>query len=177
MNQSIGLFTLNPNQTKVYNYISSLPTQNLHYVVIQQIISRQNFTEAELKKHIKRSVKEYVKRIDPKGYFEGKENKELKYLAIFESNKEFSLSQQKHNIKESDFLYTGLHFHLFITGVQEDYLQELLYHFKAQKNKANCIKQADISRKTKLDFDFIAYHLKQMKDSYSPQQVLKNWEG
>jgi hypothetical protein len=174
MSKSIGLFTLNSNQAKVYNYISSIPKHNLHYVVIQQVKSTLNFTDAELKKHIRRSIKEYIKRQHPEGYYEGRENETIKYIAIFETTKEFSLSQQQNNIVEPD-LYSGLHFHLFISGVEADYLQELLYHFSKQKNKTSCISKASIEKKEKLDFDFIAYHLKQMKYSYSPQQILKNW--
>lgn len=170
----MGLFTLNSDQAKVYNYISSIPTQNLHYVVIQQIKSTLNFTDAELKKHIKRSVKEYIKRKDPQGYYEGKENDLAKYIAIFETTKEFSLSQHQNTIVKTD-LYAGLHFHLFISGVDADYLHELLYQFTKQQNKTACISKASIERKEKLDYQFIEYHLKQMKYSYSPQQILMNF--
>jgi len=166
-------YQINEHQEKIRNEISQLPTESMYYIVVQQNIKGSNFSLNELKKHIRRSTKEYVKRRDPQGYYSGKENDLIKYLTIFETTHDFFMSQHTTSIVKTDF-YSGFHFHLFITGVREDYINQLTYQLNSQKNKHGCISKIDGVKKEKLDHDFILYHTKQMMFRYSPQLILKN---
>jgi hypothetical protein len=141
--------------------------------VVQQKIRRKIFTDNELKNHIQRSIKKYVRRKDPVNYYDGKENETIKYIAFFETTEDFFKSQHTNKIVDTNF-YAGLHFHLFITGVNDDYINELICQLSSQKNKQGCISKIDWVKKEKLDHDFILYHTKQMMYRYSPQLVLKN---
>ena len=156
-------YEINDHQKKILYEVSRLPTENLYYIVVQQNIKGSNFTLNELKKHIRRSVKEYGT----------KENDLIKYFAIFETTHDFFMSQHTTDIVKTDF-YSGFHFHLFISGVNEDYLKELAYQLNSQKNKRGCISKIDGVKKENLNHDFILYHTKQMMFRYSPQLVLKN---
>lgn len=156
-------YEINDHQKKILYEVSRLPTENLYYIVVQQNIKGSNFTLNELKKHIRRSIKEYG----------AKENDLIKYIAIFETTHDFFMSQHTTAIVKTDF-YSGFHFHLFISGVEHDYLKELTYWLNSQNNKQGCISKIDGVKKEQLDHDFILYHTKQMMFRYSPQLVLKN---
>lgn len=156
-------FEINEHQKNILIEVSQLPTKNLYYIVVQQNIKGANFSLNELKKHIRRSVKEYGR----------KENNLIKYIAIFENTHDFFMSQHTSSIVKTDF-YSGFHFHLFISGVEQDYLKELTYWLNSQRNKRGCISKIDCVKKQQLEHDFILYHTKQMMFRYSPQLVLKN---
>lgn len=158
-------YEINEHQQTIHDAISKLPIENLYNIVVQQNIKGANFTLPELKKHIRRSIKEYIERYDT--------NAAVKYVAIFETTHEFFMSQHTTAIVKTDF-YSGFHFHLFISGVDERYITELTYWLNSQKNKQGCISKLDWVKKGKLDNDFILYHVKQMMFRYSPQLVLKN---
>ncbi len=132
------------------------------------------FTLNELKKHIRRSVKDYIKRRNEQEYYEGKENETINYITFFETTKDFFNSQHTNKIVDTNF-YAGIHFHLFITGVNENYINELKYLIEHQKNKIGCISKINSVKAEKLDFDFKTYHVKQMMFGYSPQLILKNY--
>ena len=167
-------FELNQDQIKMEREISKLPTEKLYYIVAQQKIRTSIYSLNELKKHIRRSVKEYIKRLDPQSYYKGKENEVIKYIAFFENTKAFFMSQHVNNIVESNF-YAGFHFHLFISGVDENYIKELTFQLNSQKDKRGCMSKIDGVKAEKLDFDFKTYHVKQMMFRYSPQLILKNY--
>jgi hypothetical protein len=163
-NQPIRMrtFELNPDQIRYYKDLSSLPTKNLFYVVVQQKIKGKNFTLPELKKYIKSAVKQYELRNNINN---------IKYIAIFENTKEFHMSQHNINIVKTH-IYAGFHFHLFISGVAPDFIDYLNYQFNRLKHKRGCISAIDGKMIEHFDEDFKTYHLKQMMFSYSPQLVL-----
>ena len=155
-------FELNPDQLRYYHELSSLPTKNLFYVVVQQKIKGRNYTLTELKKYIRRAV----------AYYEKRTNKQtIPYIAIFETTKEFHMSQHDLNIVQTEF-YSGFHFHLFIAGVDADFIDDLQWQLNSQRNKRGCISGIDGKFIERFDMDFKTYHLKQMMFSYSPQLVL-----
>ena len=166
-------YELNEHQKLILKELLKLPTDNLYYFAVQQKIRTNIFTLNELRKHIKRSVKEFIRRKDPLNYYDGKENETIKYTAFFETTEDFFKSQHTNKIVDNNF-YAGFHFHLFIAGVNDDYINELTYQLNSQKNKQGCISKIDGVKKEKLDHDFILYHTKQMMFRYSPQIVLKN---
>ena len=171
---SLYTFELNDHQKSILKELLNLPTENLYYFTVQQKIRTNIFTLNELKKYIKRSIKEYVRRTDTVNYYEGKENETIKFIAFFETTEDFFKSQHTNKIVDTNF-YAGLHFHLFIAGVNADYINELTYQLNSQKNKQGCISKLDGVKKNKLDHDFILYHTKQMMFRYSPQMILKNY--
>ena len=167
----MSLFTLNKHQIIFQKELTKLSASGVYYVVIQQDIKRKNLTLNELKKYIKASVKKYIER-----YANTKiDGDDIKYIAFFENTREFFMSQHTTSIVKTDF-YSGFHFHLFVTGVDEYFIKELDYQLQKQKNKQGCILKFDWDKKTKLEDDFILYHTKQMMYGFSPQLILKNFE-
>ncbi len=124
--QLMRTYELNEHQKNILKEVNQLPLTDLFYIVVQQSDTNANLTLKELKKYIKRSVKEYVKRSDLQTYWEGKENELIKYYCFFETTKEFFLSQHTNILVNEDF-YCGFHFHLFISGVNQDYIKELIF--------------------------------------------------
>ena len=145
----------------------------LYCIVIQQKKWKKNLTLEELKMFIKKSMSEYVKRIDLQAYWEGKENNIIKYIAFFETTKEFYKSQHTNQPVREEF-YPGFHFHLFITGVNEDYINELTHQLP------NCITEPVCKILDKLSIQdlhrFILYHTKQMVDGFTSELILKNYK-
>lgn len=84
--------TLTPSQVEVYNKIDSLDKKNLYYFVVQQRKGCPNLTLNELKKMIKKSIREWVAE-DKINYYQNKENKIVKYFTVFETTKDFNKSQ------------------------------------------------------------------------------------
>ena len=167
-------YELNEHQKVILKEVKSLSLNNLFYIVVQQSKTEKNLTLPELKKYIKRSVSEYVRRHAPETYYEGKENMNVRYYCFFETVKEFSISQHW-DIFAPQNLYCGFHFHLFISGVEEDFIMELAYQLNSMKNKKNCISKIDGRPLDRLDDDFILYHAKQFQHCFSPQLILKNY--
>lgn len=167
-------YELNEHQKQILKEVKTLSLTDLLYVVVQQSQKEKNLTLPELKKYIKRSVREYLKRQEPQQYYGGKENRQIKYYCFFETTKEFSISQQTDLFAPCE-LYCGFHFHLFISGVDETFTNELAYQLTSMKNKRKCIAKINSSLLSRLDDDFILYHTKQFQYHYSPQLVLKNY--
>lgn len=94
--------------------IKSLPQRKLHYLTAQQSNKFLNLTLPELKKLIRKGLRKYIQQIEPT-YYKGLENKLVKFYCVFETKKEFSLSQQKNEIVSED-PSLGLHFHLFLSS-------------------------------------------------------------
>jgi hypothetical protein len=166
-------YELNEHQKIILKEVNQLPLTDLYYIVVQQSDTSANLTLKELKKYIKRSIKEYVKRSDLLTYWEGKENEVIKYYCFFETTKEFYLSQHTNLLVNEDF-YCGFHFHLFISGVNEYYIKELIFQLSSLKHKPNCISKIDGIKIERLNNDFILYHTKQLQHRYSSELILKN---
>lgn len=102
-------YEINEHQKNILKEVLHLPTDNLYYIVVQQNIQGANYSLNELKKHIRRSVKEYLKR---------KGRRSIKFITFFETTHDFFMSQHTTAIVKTDF-YSGFHFHLFISGVRK----------------------------------------------------------
>lgn len=167
-------YELNEHQKWILKEVSKLPTTELYYITVQQHIQHTNLTLNELKKYLIRSVREYVRRKYRNDYYPDMENQYIKYIAFFENTKDFFMSQHTDNIVASEF-YSGFHFHVFISNIDEGFVKELTYQLNSQKNKKGCISKIDRFKLGRLDEDFILYHTKQMMYRYSPQLILKNY--
>ena len=172
------LYELKPHQIQILNELKTLPQKNLHYYVIQQSLTEPNLTLNELKKYIKRSIKYFIKDFTGYNYRPGLENEIVKYYCFFETTQEFFNSQNSnHNLSEE--LYSGLHFHLFISSPNcvihlPSYTHYLFTQLTSQKNKRKSITKFDYSKIEHLDEEFINYHTKQMMYRFSPELVFKN---
>lgn len=172
------LYELKPHQIEILNEIKSLPQKNLYNFVIQQSLKNPNLTLNELKKYIKRSIRCFVKDFTGINYKPGIENNLIKYYCFFETTKDFFQSQNSNqNITED--IYSGLHFHLFISSPNNiihlpNFSHYLFQELTSQKNKRNCISKFDYTKIETLDEDFINYHTKQMMYRFSPEMVIKN---
>lgn len=175
------LYELKPHQIQILNEIKSLPQKNLHYYVIQQSLIEPNLTLNELKKFIKRSIRYFVKDFTGSNYRPGIEDKLIKYYCFFETTQDFFKSQNS-NQNLSDELYSGLHFHLFISSPHSiihlpNYTHYLFEQLTSQKNKRKSLTKFDYTKIEILDEDFINYHTKQMMYRFSSEMVIKNIEG
>ena len=169
----MNLFELNEHQKTILKEVKKLSLNDLHYIVAQQSNTDTNLTLNELKKYIKRSVREYVSRKGLSIDERIEKTDMIKYYCFFENTEDFYKSQQTNSIVSQDF-YSGFHFHLFISGVKEDYLKELKYQLSSLKHKPKCIAKIDTLKIERHSDDFILYHTKQLQHRYSSELILKN---
>lgn len=113
MTNTLRTYELNEFQKKMISDIKSLPRKNLHYITAQQSDKHPNLTLPEMKKLIRRAIRRYIQEANL-NYYSGLENELVKFYCVFETKKEFSLSQRSEKIT-NDEVSLGLHFHLFIT--------------------------------------------------------------
>ncbi len=178
MNYPNYTYQLKPYHKRVLQEIKSLNSNNLYYYVIEQSYRKAPLTLPELKKSIKRSVKNYVKDLTGYQYRKDVEDSLVQYYCFFETSKEFCLSQSSHNIFDWDY-YTGFHFHLFISSSSSQvyfpsYTHYLYNELTGVPTKKSSLLKYDYQRLAHLTDDFILYHTKQWKDNYEPQLILKN---
>lgn len=172
-------YEIKPHQKKIIQEVKRLDLSNLFYLVIQQDEKQSNFTLNELKRHIKRGIKEYAKSHLGYKYKESDENELLTYYTFFETSKNFNISQRKNMIVNEDESM-NLHFHLFISAKRNkmvclhQVITDILFSFFSQKLKARALKKIDYVKLDKLEDDFILYHTKQQHDYIVPELILTN---
>jgi hypothetical protein len=171
-------FPVKPHQIKIIEEIKNLPLKRLHYLVVQQSLRHPNLTLNELKKHIRRGIKRYVKELMGYRYRYGIEDELIKYYCFFETSKDFFWSQQLNDIVNEN-IEMNIHFHLFLSGDYPDVnftqlIQYILRELTSQKNKTMCLGKVDYVRLETLENDFILYHTKQMMYRPTPQFIMKN---
>jgi hypothetical protein len=173
-------YSISPYQLKILNYIKTLPQRNLHYLVGQQSNKHRNLTLKEMKKLIRDGIRRHIQGTTLP-YCPGLENQLVKYFCVFETTKDFYLSQNQNTIVDSD-IDMGLHFHLFITS-PDNYpwvsfpslfytLFDELTHLPQNKR---CISKYDYDRLKDLNENFVLYHTKQFKDYPSSEMIMKNY--
>jgi len=171
-------FTLKPHQKTILNEVKKLPIQRLHYLVIQQSLKHPNLTLNELKKHIRRGIKQYVKELFGYEYKHGLEDEVIKYYCFFETSKNFFWSQHLNNIVDEN-VEMDIHFHLFLSGNHgvvsfPQLIQYIIRELTYQKNKQRCLGKIDYMKLETLQDDFILYHTKQMMFRPYREFVIRN---
>jgi len=171
-------YQLRDHQRKILKEVKSLPKNQLYYLVAQQSLKHRPLTLNELKKHITRGIKNYIKEWSGHQYSPGIENDIIKYYGFFETSKDFFWSQHTHNLNQES-IDLRFHFHIFLStdkplicfnSVVNSVFQELT----SQKNKRLSISKFDYNKVNKLDNDFILYHTKQLMYSPAGELIIKN---
>lgn len=173
------LYELNPFQNVMKENIKSLPKKHLHYLTAQQSNKYLNLSLNELKKQIRKGIRQYIQQVEPT--YSNDINKSLvKFYCVFETKKSFSLSQ--HNSKLNfDDPNMGIHFHLFLS-CSDNYnwicFDSLIYHIfdalTSLKLKKNCISKYGYFKLDNLDDDFLNYHTKQFYKYPSLEMIYSN---
>ena len=140
-------YEIKPHQKKIIQEVKRLDLSNLFYLVIQQDERQPNFTLNELKRHIKRGIKEYAKSHLGYRYKTHAENELLSYYTFFETSKEFNISQTKNVIVDEDE-NMNLHFHLFISAKRKmvclhQVITDIVFSFFSQKLKARAVRKSE----------------------------------
>lgn len=173
-------YHIKPHQLEILNDIKSLPRKRLHYITVQQSDHHPNLTLPEMKKLIKRGLRRYFKETTLE-YYRGLENELMKYYCVFETKKDFFLSQHQNNLIEQE-IDMGLHFHLFITSLDNynwvsfpNLIHTLFSELTSIKHKQRCLSEFGYKMIDKLDDNFILYHTKQFMYRTSEEMILKNY--
>lgn len=171
-------YEINPHQLKILKEIKSLPRKRLHYVVGQQSSDHPNLTLPEIKKLIRRGLRQYIQETTL-NYHQGLENHLVKFYCVFETKKDFSQSQYENTLREN--VKMGIHFHLFLTS-PDDYpwisfpslIHTIFNELTSIKHKRFCLSKYDYDKINELDDNFILYHTKQFMFRPSVEMVMKN---
>ncbi|MDR3694209.1 MAG: hypothetical protein P4L47_06220 [Mucilaginibacter sp.] len=171
------IYEISPSQLKILNCIKSLPKKNLHYLVGQQSNTHRNLTLKEMKKLIRDGVRRYVDQVTLMSN-KGIENELVKYFCVFETVKDFSLSQFQNSIFDKD-IFMGIHFHLFITSdlgwISFPSMFHSIYNELTHlEHNYRCISKFDYDRLEVLDDNFILYHTKQFQYNLSSEMIMTN---
>lgn len=178
MANTLRTYELNEFQKKMISDIKSLPRKNLNYITAQQSDKHPNLTLPQMKKAIKQAVKRYIQEANL-NYYSGLENELVKFYCVFETKKEFSLSQRSEKIT-NDEVSLGLHFHLFITCPDSypwicftSLSYQILRELSSFPKKKKCISKYGYFEIDKLEEDFVQYHTKQ-QDYVQREMILKS---
>ena len=171
-------YPIKPHQKEMIDEVKKLNQNRLYYVVIQQDKHFPNLTLNELKKHLKSSIKRYVRDFFSMEYRKDLEYNLIKYVCFFEYSKEFSQSLYLEELK-TDEIDMGIHFHLFISSNNSQVyipqlVQYLYWNLTSQPIKARAIKLFDYTKIEKLEDRFIQYHTKQHYNELNNNMFMKN---
>lgn len=172
-------YTISPPQLKILNTIKTLPKRHLHYLVGQQSIKHRNLTLKEMKSLIKKGIRKYCEDLNP-GIDKRRENNYLQFFCVFETTKEFFLSQHENKIVNEE-INMGIHFHLFITSPDNypwvsfpSLFHYIFIELTHLPQNHRCITKYDYNRLHELPENFILYHTKQFMYSPSNEMVMTN---
>lgn len=170
-------YEISPTQLKILNSIKSLPKKNLHYLVGQQSNEHRNLTLQEMKKLIRDGIRRYFKQVTLPSN-RTIENELVKYFCVFETVKDFSLSQHQNSIFDEE-IFMGIHFHLFITSEIGWVSFPSMFHsifneLTHLKHNHRCISKFDYNRLEVLEDNFILYHTKQFQNNPSTEMIMTN---
>ena len=178
-NYKLRTYEINSYQLKILDEVKSLPRKNLHYVTGQQSAKHINLNLPEMKKLIRRGVVRYIRETNL-NYHRGMENQLVKLFCVFETKKDFFLSQHQNSIVDEN-VEMGIHFHLFLTS-PDNYpwvsfpalIHSIFNELTSIRHKSLCISKYDYVRIKDLDDNFILYHTKQFMFRPSSEMVMKN---
>ena len=170
-------YYIKPHQLQILNEIKSLPSKNLHYITGQQSDHHTNLTLPEMKKLIRRGLRQYFQETSLH-YYQGLENELVKFYCVFETKKDFFHSQHQNDIINPE-IDMGIHFHLFISPVKEWISIPTLIHtifteLTSLKHKQRCLSEYGYMKIEELEDNFILYHTKQFMFRPSSEMVMKN---
>ena len=178
-NRIMRIYELNDFQNNMKANIKSLPTKHLHYVTAQQSNKYSNLTLKELKKLIRKGIRQYIQQIEP-SYSKGSENSLVKFYCVFETKKSFSLSQYSNKL-EYDDPNMGIHFHLFLScpnsynWISFDSLIFTIFDaLTSITHKKFCISEYGYFKIDELKDDFLNYHTKQFHKVPSLEMIYSN---
>jgi len=159
--------------------IKRLPLKNLHYVTAQQSNKHPNLTLPEMKTFIRRGIRQYLKPARDMSQNK-RESDFIRYFCVFETTRDFFHSQHR-NIKISEDMFLGLHFHLFISPAPSYYwvcfpslIHTIFSELTSMKHKRLCISKYDYTRIDDLNENFILYHTKQFMFRPSVEMIMSN---
>lgn len=171
-------YEVKPHQKELAQKINRLNKNNLYNLVVQQHHKRRNLTLNELKKYIKKGIKDYCKGLYGYQYKEGLENELIQYVCIFETNEAFNKTQFK-----SLSIDTGInfhyHFHLFISTKKSEVsmsnlLTSIINSLMSNKLKSDALYKVDYAKIENFTDDFSYYHTKQFQERKEVELLLLN---
>jgi len=173
-------FEIKQHQKDIVDAISSLPRRNLHYITGQQSNRYPNLSLIELKKFIRRGIRQYLAPtmvLQPSK----KESDLIKFYCVFETTKDFFHSQHR-NTDVGEEMFLGLHFHLFISPTPTNHwvsfpslVHTIFSELTSIRHKSMCISKYDYSKIEDLNENFILYHTKQFMFHPSREMILTNY--
>lgn len=177
-NITMRINSITPHQKQILADVKRLNPKRLYYLVVQQNRIYPNLSLNELKKHIKRGIKNYTRELLGIDYFVNAENKIIQYYCFFETSKDFYWSQQK-NFIPSQVLFIDLHFHLFVSSNYSSVhipqlIQYIFRELTSQRIKNKAILKFDYKKINVLEDNFILYHTKQQEEQGTQSMMTKN---
>ncbi len=174
----IYTYEVKPHQKELAQKINRLNKNNLYNLVIQQHHKRRNLTLKELKKYIKKGIKDYCKSLYGYQYKEGLENELIQYVCVFETNEGFNKTQFK-SLNIDTKINFHFHFHLFISTensiVSMNYLLFSIINSLMSNNlKADALLKIDYCKLNDFTDDFLFYHTKQFQEREEVELILTN---
>ena len=173
------LYELNDFQINMKDSIKSIPKKHLYYITGQQSKQYSNLTLKELKKLIRKGIRQYIQDIEPL-YSKEQINELVKFYCVFETKKSFNLSLHNLNLINDD-PNMGLHFHLFIScpnnynWISFELLSFYIFNsLTSIKHKSNCLSEYGSYKIKSLEDNFINYHTKQFVKYPSLEMILSN---
>ena len=171
-------YKLKEHQIKLANLVHKLDSKNLYYLTSQANILFPNHTVNEIKKHITNTIKKYVRSFMGSKYSYGVEKDMIKYCLFIETTKEFNQAIYNFDTDMTN-MKPGLHFHLFITSVNQSIhipqiIHDLFLELTSQKLKAQSIRKYDYIKLEQLNTNFVNYHTKQHYYAINKEMLLFN---
>lgn len=104
----------------------------------------------------------------------------VKFYCVFETTKEFNLNIKNKSLDDLPFM--GLHFHLFITCLDnynwvsfQNLIFQIYNELTSIRHKQKCISKYGYYEIENLDDKFIKYHTKQFEKNPSMEMIIKNY--
>jgi len=173
------LYELNNFQNTMKVKIKSLPKKHLHYLTAQQSNKHLNLTLNELKKLIRKGIRQYIQQVQPNSSIDLK-NSLVKFYCVFETKKSFSLSLYNTDLNFDD-PNMGIHFHLFLSCPDsynwisfESLIHNIFESLTSIKHKKRCISKYGYFKIDVLEDDFLNYHTKQFYKNPSLGMIYSN---
>jgi hypothetical protein len=138
----------------------------------------KSYTLNELKKYIKKGIKDYCRDLLGYQYKDGVENELIKYVCIFETNEEFNKSQFK-SLNIDTGLNYHIHFHLFISTdknivTMNNLICTIINSLMSNKLKSDALYKIDYCKLSDFNDDFAYYHTKQFQKRNEISMILTN---
>ena len=172
-------YQIKEHQKDILNSVKSLPQHNLHYITGQQSNRHSNLTLPELKKLIRKGIRQYLLPTIVQQPNK-KESDLIRFFCVFETTKDFFHSQHK-SIDVSEEMFLGLHFHLFISPTPSNHwvsfpslVHSIFTELTSIRHKSRCLSKYDYQKIEELNENFVLYHTKQFMFHPSTEMIMTN---